>query len=420
MLCNLFTCRDDDKKIIVAGVPLLTQLEFIYTGREMDFIWEEAGISLHFMAASCERDIEMSVGLFTNLEQNCILPQRYQFMPMASATYKILASAPLPAPVKVRIEHCGVVDKEDSLTYMVARESRPPYHFQALDGGHFPLDGSYGEIEMNNFCLLTIFYNVLDSKMTLAVHIAYLRKNVVHFLVTKNIPAHCTAVKKQYQSVLRFDSYTMRYFYGTTKILLSIPLDCKGWCIEPSCRPALVDMLSIHTYQPGSVIPKVELKLNWQGTGQPEEQKVEIEVEGGSMESFTLSCIPEDQWSELILPSQHSLMQDQPNDPQPTTATVVQPQLSDLTLALKDLTWSDVKNMAIQLRLEYATLKQIEGQYSEPSDRLSATMGEWLSSDCNASWKYIVKALKAIGKNVIANEITTSQGVVGTEEIRYT
>lgn len=315
--------------MIVAGVPLLTEMEFIYTGRELDFIWEEAGISLHFMAASCERDIKMSVGLFIDLEQNCVLPQRYQLMPIASATYKISASAPLPAPVRVRIEHCGVVDKEDSLIFMVAHDNRPPYHFYPLDGGHFPLDGSYGAIKMNKFCLLTIFYNILDSKMTLAVHIAYLNWNIVHFLVTKNIPAHCNAVKKEYQSALRFNSYTIRYFYRTTKILLSmpeLPLDCDGWCIEPSCRPALVDMLNIHTYQPGSVIPKVELKLNWQGTGQPGEQEVEIKVEGGSMESFTLSCIPEEQWPKLQLPSQHSPPQDQPNnplDPQPTSPTLV-------------------------------------------------------------------------------------------------
>lgn len=75
--------------------------------------------------------------------------------------------------------------------------------------------------------------------------------------------------------------------------------------------------------------------------------------------------------------------------------------------------------MAIRLQLEYATLKQIEERYSEPSDRLSATMDKWLSSDRNATWKHIVKALKEIRENVIANEITTSQGVVGTEEIQY-
>ncbi|CAI8005534.1 hypothetical protein GBAR_LOCUS4297 [Geodia barretti] len=127
---------NEDNKIIVAGVPILGAQKFWYTGKQMDFIWEEAGISLHFPAAFCERDIKISVGIFTDLEQNCILPQ---LMPRASSTYEIKASAPLPAPVRVRIEHCAIVEKENSLVHMVAHGGAP-YQFKPLHGGHFPLN----------------------------------------------------------------------------------------------------------------------------------------------------------------------------------------------------------------------------------------------------------------------------------------
>ena len=190
--------RDDDNKIIVAGAPILSKQYFWYTGKEMDFIWKEAGISMHFPATLCERDVMISVKIFTNREQNYILPQQYQILPKASAVYEITASAELPAPVRVKVEHCAVVDKEDILTFMLAHNG-PPNKFEPLHGGYFPLNKSHGEIELMKFSLLTILYNILDWKLTLAIHIAYLKDNVVHFLVTKNLPANCTAVQEIYR-----------------------------------------------------------------------------------------------------------------------------------------------------------------------------------------------------------------------------
>ena len=274
----------------------------------MDFIWEEAGISLHFPAAACETDIKISVGIFTDLEQNCIFPQRYRLMPMASSTYEITSSAPLPAPVRVRMEHCAIVEKQESLVHMVAH-SGPPYRFEPLNSGNFPLNESYGEIELKRFCLLAIFYKIFNIKMTLAVFVAYKKQNIVHFLVTKNCEAYCTAVREVYGSTIESE-YTMCCSYATTEISLSMPSpDSKGWCIAPSRMPTEVDMHDVHTYQPGSVIPRIELKLKWQGEGDPSEQEIEIGVQGGSTEeSFKLTCKPE-----------------KPEQPEPT-ALLSQPQ----------------------------------------------------------------------------------------------
>ena len=72
--------------------------------------------------------------------QYAIQPPLYRLMPKASAMFKITASAALPAPVKVRMQHCAVLEKEDSLVYIVAHDERPPYHFKILPGGSFPLD----------------------------------------------------------------------------------------------------------------------------------------------------------------------------------------------------------------------------------------------------------------------------------------
>ena len=306
----------------------------------MDIIWKEAGISMHFPATLGERDIKISVQIFTNREQKCILPQQYQNMPMVSPVYEITASAKLPAPVRVKVEHCAVVDKEDSLIYMVAHNG-PPNIFEPLDGGYFPLNKSHGEIELMQFSLLTILYNIFDWKLTLAIHIAYLKDNIVHFLVTKNLPANCTAVQEIYRTrVSKLQSYIMQYFYKTTKISLSIPElepGCDGWCIEPSCKPVTVGMLGVHTYQPGGVIPKIELKLKWQGNGKPEEQEIDIGIEGGSMESFSLSCKSAQQSPESLPQSQQSLNQPlQPASiedqlPQPTSWSLHKADIKKLT-----------------------------------------------------------------------------------------
>ena len=48
----------------------------------------------------------------------------------------------------------------------------------------------------------------------------------------------------------------------------------------------------------------------------------------------------------------------------PSKPSSGKPQLSDLTRELRVLAWSDVKDMALQLGLEFATLQDIEQRYS--------------------------------------------------------
>ena len=63
---------------------------------------------------------------------------------------------------------------------------------------------------MAEFSLLTILYNIMDTKMMLAVFVAHLKENnTIHFLVTKNTPANCTAVRNEYRNAFSLQSYTM-------------------------------------------------------------------------------------------------------------------------------------------------------------------------------------------------------------------
>ena len=81
------------------------------------------------------------------------------------------------------------------------------------------------------------------------------------------------------------------------------------------------------------------------------------------------------------------------------------PQLKELSLALKDLTWSEIEAMAVQLDMPYRKLKQIKQENNEVIGYLHSTMHIWLNSDKEASWAKIVTALHSIDKNVLAENL---------------
>ena len=99
------------------------------------------------------------------------------------------------------------------------------------------------------------------------------------------------------------------------------------------------------------------------------------------------------------------------------TATVIllsdvmdRPQLSSLVTALNELSWSDVKQMAIHLdKLNFAQLTNIEERPIE--ERVMYTMKAWLDRDREASWDKVVSALRTIGKDVLARKIDEKQSI---------
>ena len=138
------------------------------------FNWDKAGISLHFPQVNSHKNIMISVEVMRNIDDDSILPRRYRLLPTVSAAYRITASDELPAPVTVRIEHCAIHDKEGSLVFLKADDT-PPYRFQPLPDGRFPLKESYGEIEMNHFCTLWIIWSILGYRLRLALFVFYER-----------------------------------------------------------------------------------------------------------------------------------------------------------------------------------------------------------------------------------------------------
>ena len=81
------------------------------------------------------------------------------------------------------------------------------------------------------------------------------------------------------------------------------------------------------------------------------------------------------------------------------------PRLKELALELRDLTWSEVTSLAIQLDVKYSKLKQIEDGNRHHNTRLYEAMDTWLENDPDATWAKLIEALKSIDKNVLASQV---------------
>ena len=95
---------------------------------------------------------------------------------------------------------------------------------------------------------------------------------------------------------------------------------------------------------------------------------------------------------------------------------VARPKLPDLSLELEDLTWSETVKFGVQLGMKFPVLKNI-GDTQTADVRLLAAMDAWLQSDPKAWWKKVVRALRAIRKEVLAQELEEKYCRDGGSEI---
>ena len=262
----------------------------MYSGEELSY-HSNTGIRFNIPAATCEKPVNISIQV---LNDDYSLPLRYRKMPIVSDIYKITTSAPLPAPVTVRMQHCAVVENSHSLVHIVAHGS-PPYRFKLLCGGTFPVGESYGEIKLRRFCILATLAHKLGLKNSLLLswQMFYHEDNTASFVATKNTPSLIQARQKEYPDSVAGRSNSMLCYYNTKAITLKLPTKPQaGWKILPTVDPPEIKTKLIRKYGPGDTPPAVELKLKWTGEGEPKEDDVKIGVEGCSIESFTLTCKP--------------------------------------------------------------------------------------------------------------------------------
>ena len=141
-----------------------------YTGSSFTYD-SPNGISLHFPTVA-ECDIAIKI-LIKVANDDYILPEGYEDMDLVSLMFKITTIADLPAPVTVRMEHCAVVEEDNSLVHMVAH-GPPPYKFKPLEGGEFPIGEYYGEFHTKAFSMFTTLARKLGLRLSLSVQVFYI------------------------------------------------------------------------------------------------------------------------------------------------------------------------------------------------------------------------------------------------------
>ncbi|CAI8054937.1 hypothetical protein GBAR_LOCUS29976 [Geodia barretti] len=257
----------------------------VYTGRAFSYT-STTGIGLFFPAGECKKHVNISVAVAND---DYILPSGCDEMPIVSDMYKITTSDKLPVPVTIRMNHCAVMEEEDSQVFIVAHGS-PPYQFNLLYGGIFPPYQTYGEIELKNFSILTILAHKLGWRMSLSAQVLYHKNNAAAtFVVTKNTPSLIRAVQKQYSDAVAESSNPILCDYTTRAISLSIPDEPQvGWIVVPDFNPPQILTQLIREYREGKTLPCIQLNVKSTGQGKPKEEELKIGVEGCSIKSFTL------------------------------------------------------------------------------------------------------------------------------------
>ena len=418
-----FYCRDSDE----SGALILSEQSFVYDGKKLDFVWREGGISLHFpAAASSKTNIKISVAVIGDVQKHSILELPYRLMTAASATYKITASAPLPVAVKVRMQHCVILESGESLTLMMA-DRGPPYYFKPLPGAIFPSESSYGEIVVQSFSFFEILKDVLSwclrYPMRLSIQVFYHEDSTATFVVTKNIQPHIDAVKKSIEGTPSRD-VPMTCDNSIEAITLSVPVDSKnGWHVSSCFEPAEIKLFDIDKYEPRQICPKIILQMEWMGSGNPTEDSVRIPIHGGSIKSFTLLCKP------TLQKQGQSLQAQIPAPSQESSATTESPaSLSDPpTLPLlqtfpkrsggviKIIEKVTGKNHDVGIRLlndsNGSITNNIEREHRPDQTRITeAIFQRWLQGTGRSpqSWETLITVLKEIEHTALAEEIHKS------------
>ncbi|CAI8021810.1 hypothetical protein GBAR_LOCUS12871 [Geodia barretti] len=407
---------------------LHSELSHMYTGIETEICWGEAGIGLFLPKVELGKQINFTVKV---VNDDYELPLEYRNMPLVSAMYQITASDKLPQPVRVRMQHCTAVENENVMGFMVAH-GEPPYRFSPLPGGIFPQGECYGEIELDKFSILSIFWRILGySSIECAVHVCYCADSSADFIVTKNLPPHVAAVETKYEDAKRVQ-YSVTCSSSSAGIALTVPeMPTNGWSVEPEFEPAKIDMSKIVNYEPGRVIPYIKLDIIWTGEGPQRKEKINISVDGAEdLDSFKLTCEPLFPCSPQLIGSftaqqQNRTLETQladtlfPSKIEPSPSAFERPTLRLLQRfptrsghCINVIERIGIKGHCLCIHLlndECGTVaNNLEMKHRcDPNRVAEAVLVRWLEKDPR-TWADLVRALREIELGALANEIANN------------
>ena len=396
----------------------------MYNGKKLDFVWE-GGISLHFPAVASPETINIKISVATvgDVNKHSILPLPYRLMTAASATYKITASSPLPVAVKLRMKHCVVLEREESLTLMVADQG-PPYYFKPLPGATFS-SNSYCEVEVCSFSFFQLMKDIFSPRprhpMRLSLQLFYHEDSTATFVVTKNIVPHIDAVKQSIKHI-HSQAVTMTSDNTVDAIALLVPVDYNGWHISSTFDPPEITFVDIDEYEPRQTCPNIKLDMEWKGSGNPTKERVCIPICGGSKKSFNLVCQPtceeKSQSHQVLTPAQleaSSITAEHPtslSNPPTLPQLLSFPKRSGSVINIVEEVAGKYHDLGICLLNDHNSVitTNIEAQYrSDHTQITKAILKRWLQGTGRPqSWSTLITVLREIELTTLAKGISDS------------
>ena len=147
--------RDD---IVIAE----KSVSFTYDAKH-SFQLQECGLSLDFPKGMITAPVESApVGYDVTVKGlwggQFVFPEGTQLISSVTSV-SLTVPSPLNKPVTVQLMHCAsITDQSQSkyLSFVVSHSVQPPFVFELLQGGDFPIGSQYGTIQLKEFCVIGI------------------------------------------------------------------------------------------------------------------------------------------------------------------------------------------------------------------------------------------------------------------------
>ena len=142
---------------------------------EHSFQLQECGLSLDFPKGMITAPVESApVGYDVTVKGlwggQFMFPEGTQLISSVTSV-SLTVPSPLNKPVTVQLMHCvGITDQSQSkyLSFVISHSVKPPFVFELLKGGDFPVGSQYGTIQLKEFSLIAIVLIVSTAAAILA------------------------------------------------------------------------------------------------------------------------------------------------------------------------------------------------------------------------------------------------------------
>ena len=179
----------------IRGVEVIGETDFVVSTKGSFFEWVGYGLRLSIPEDSLPTGMEQCrINIKASLSGSFLLPEDSDLL---SPVFWISALCKFRKPVTLEIQHCASRDEASfaDLNFVSTKCSQKdlPYIFKQLDGGRFPADSSYGNIQLTHFSGI----GVTGRKRTPRSYCAQIYYTIkeeasdwrVYFIITRDLDA---------------------------------------------------------------------------------------------------------------------------------------------------------------------------------------------------------------------------------------